>query len=499
MKLAGDEVMDLKDRFQPYEELSADVRSSFYIDGAWVKPATDNRFSLVSPVTEEVQLTVPLGVEQDMAAAVGAARGAFDRGGWSNLSAQGRAPYLRRMAEELAVRMPLLKRLWTAQVGVPVWIAEGFVDGAAKLFELSADYANTYPFEEVRKTAHGYAKIVREPVGVCALIVPWNAPLYLLTQKLAAALISGCTVVIKPSPEAPLDALVIAECAHAAGFPRGVVNVVPADRGPGDWLVRRAEIDKVSFTGSTVAGKHIATVCAERVARVSLELGGKSASIFCEDADVSSWIANIAPFTMPISGQACWSQTRVLVPSSRKKELVEALANFAKTSITGDPWEMSTMFGPLATARQQVRVLDYIQIGKSEGARPVTGGGSAPNFNRGYFVSPTIFDHVTNDMRIAREEVFGPVVSVIEYRDDEDAIRIANDSTYGLSGTVFSSDQDRAERIARQIRTGNISINTLQIDPSIPFGGFKQSGIGREAGPEGLDAYLETKVIYFPR
>jgi acyl-CoA reductase-like NAD-dependent aldehyde dehydrogenase len=490
--------MEIKDRFQPDEELSADVRGRFYIDGTWVEPATGDRFSLISPVTEEVQLTVPAGAEQDMAAAVAAARQAFDRGGWSDLSARDRAPYLRRMAEEVTARMPLLKRLWTAQVGAPVWVAEAFLSGAAAHFELSADLANTYPFEEERQTARGTAKIIREPVGVCALIVPWNAPLYLLTQKLAAALISGCTVVIKPSPETPLDALVIAECAHAAGFPRGVVNVVPADRGPGDWLVRRPEIDKVSFTGSTAAGKHIAAVCADRVARVSLELGGKSASIFCEDADVSSWIENIAPFTMPLSGQACWSQTRVLVPTSRKKELVEALAGFANGATLGDPWEMSTQLGPLASARQKARVLDYIEIGKSEGARAVTGGGSAPNFNRGYFVSPTIFDGVTNDMRIAREEIFGPVVSVIEYRDEEDAIRIANDSDYGLSGSVFSQDQDRAERIARRIRTGNISVNALQIDPAIPFGGFKQSGIGREAGPEGLEPYLETKVIYFP-
>ncbi len=490
--------MQLIDRFQPTEELSEDVRNRFYIDGAWAEPATGERFALVSPVTEEVQLTVPAGGEQDMAAAVAAARQAFDRSGWSDLSAQERAPYLQRLADEVTARIPLFKRLWIAQVGATAWVAEAFMDGAAAHFSLSADLADTYPFEEVRQTARGRAKIVREPVGVCALIVPWNAPLYLLTQKLAAALISGCTVVIKPSPETPLDALVIAECAHAAGFPRGVVNVVPADRGPGDWLVRRPEIDKVSFTGSTAAGKHIAGVCAERVARVSLELGGKSAAIFCEDADVSSWIENIAPFTMPLSGQACWSQTRVLVPSSRKTELVEALAGFAAGSIVGDPWEMSTQIGPLTTARQKARVLDYIEIGKSEGARVVTGGGPAPSFNRGYFVSPTIFDGVTNDMRIAREEIFGPVVSVIEYRDDEDAIRIANDSDYGLSGTVFAKDQDRAERIARRIRTGNISINALQLDPAMPFGGFKQSGIGREAGPEGLEPYLETKVIYLP-
>jgi acyl-CoA reductase-like NAD-dependent aldehyde dehydrogenase len=389
-----------------------------------------------------------------------------------------------------------LMRVWIAQVGAPFWFTSRFTDRASVYFDYYADLAERHSFEETRDVAHGRAKVIREPVGVCALITPWNSPLILLAQKLAPALLAGCTVVAKPSPETPLDALILAECLQAAGLPEGVVNIVPGGREAGDWLVRQPQIDKVGFTGSTAAGKHIAKICADRLARVSLELGGKSASIICDDADLSSWLKSVAPFTMPFSGQICFAQARVLVSKKRHDEVLDAFASAAKEMTIGDPWDPATQIGPLSMARQHDRVLDYIETGKREGARLVTGGGGAPGVNKGYFVAPTIFDQVTREMTIAREEIFGPVVSVMTYDDEEEAVEIANDSDYGLSGTVFAADVDRAEAIARRVRTGNISVNGLHLDPNGPFGGFKQSGIGREGGPEGLSPYLETKTLY---
>jgi len=257
-------------------------------------------------------------------------------------------------------------------------------------------------------------------------------------------------------------------------------------------------IDKVSFTGSTAAGKHIAQVCSDRLARVSLELGGKSAAVICDDADLDAWIANVAPFTMPFSGQICFSQTRILVPRKRHDEFVDAYTTATQRMKVGNPWEPDTIIGPVATANQYRRVMDFIDIAKREGANTVLGGARASGHERGYFVAPTVFDNVRSDMTIAREEVFGPVVSIIDHDGDDDAVRIANDSNYGLSGTVFSNDVERAERIARRIRTGNLTVNGLQLDPSVPFGGYKQSGVGREGGPEGLATFTETKAIYLP-
>ena len=337
--------------------------------------------------------------------------------------------------------------------------------------------------------------VVREPVGVCAFILPWNAPLVLLSAKLCPALLAGCTVVAKPSPETPLDALMLAECAEAAGLPSGVFNVVPADREAGEHLVRNPRVDKVSFTGSTAAGRRIGAICADRVARVSLELGGKSAAIICDDADLSAAIPAVTPVSMPFSGQICFAQTRMLVPEKRHDEILEAYRAAVKSIKVGDPWDPEVGMGPLSMRRQQERVLNYIEVGRQEGAKLVAGGGRGP-FKQGFFVEPTIFDDVAPDMQIAQEEIFGPVVSIIRYRDDEEAIRIANDSSFGLSGTVFTTDAERGERIARRMRTGNISVNGLQLEPFVPFGGYKQSGLGREGGQEGLEMFLETKAIY---
>lgn len=482
--------------FQPLAELSENVRTCFFIDGSWKEPAGSERFELISPVTEELTLSVPAGADGDMDAAVSAARRVFDQGEWPRLSPADRASYMLRIADEIDKRLDLFKRVWIAQVGAPSWFVSAFIGVASHQFRYYAGLAKSYPFEEVRPSAGATVKILREPVGVSALIIPWNTPLGLLTGKLAPALLAGCTIVVKPSPETPLDALILAECVEAAGLPRGVVNIVPAGREVGNKLISDRRVDKVSFTGSTDAGRHIAKVCADRVARVSLELGGKSASILCEDTDIDAWMRSVAPFTMPFSGQICFSQTRVLVPRARHDEFVDVFAAYAGHLKLGDPWDADTQMGPVSMARQQDRVLGYIDIGRREGAKLVTGGGKPPGFNRGYYVSPTIFDGVTNNMRIAREEIFGPVVSVMSYDSDEEAIAIANDSDYGLSGSVFSGDVARGERIARRIRTGHISVNGFHIDISVPFGGYKKSGLGRELGHEGLDGFLETKAMF---
>ena len=485
-------------RFEPLAELSEEVRTRFFIDGRWRAPGGLERFDLISPVSEELTLSVPAGCREDMDAAIGSARRALDKGDWARLPVSDRARFLLRIADEIDRRIDLFKRVWTGQVGAPLVFVNPIVPYAARHFRYYAGLADSYPFEEIRPAAHGTLKVLREPVGVAALIIPWNSPLVLLTQKMAAGLLAGCTLVVKPSPEAPLDALILAECVAAAGVPPGVVNVVPADREVGNALISDPRIDKVSFTGSTAAGRHIAAVCADRMARVSLELGGKSASILCEDADIGAWLRQVGPFTMPFSGQICFSQTRILVPRGRHEEFVGAFAAAVESFKVGDPWREETQIGPLSMARQLDRVLDYIAVGRREGARLVTGGGKAPGFDRGYFVSPTIFDRVTRDMRIAREEIFGPVVSVMTYGDDEEAVALANDSDYGLSGSVFSGDVDRAERIARRIRTGHISVNGFTLDVNAPFGGYKKSGMGRESGAEGLAPYLEIKSMFLP-
>ncbi|HKX80479.1 MAG TPA: aldehyde dehydrogenase [Novosphingobium sp.] len=484
--------------FNAASELSEDVRTRFFIDGEWREPTGSERFELISPMTEELTLSVPAGADADMHAAVAAARRAFDEGEWPRLSPTERARYMLRIADELDKRTPLLKRVWTAQVGAPQFFVELSTSMAAEQFRYYAGMAESYPFEEDRDALQGRVSILREPVGVSALIIPWNTPLVLLTGKAAPAMLAGCTMVVKPSPETPLDALILAECVAAAGVPAGVFNVVPAGREVGNTLISDARVDKVSFTGSTDAGRHIAKVCADRVARVSLELGGKSASILCEDADIDAWMDHVALLTMPFSGQICFSQTRVLVPESRHDEFLDAYVAKVESFKVGDPWDPDVLVGPLSIARQRQRVLDYIDLGRKEGARVVIGGGKVAGFNRGYYVEPTIFDGVDNSMRIAREEIFGPVVSVIGYRTDEEAIAIANDSDYGLSGSVFSGDMERGKRIARRVRTGHIGVNTFAVDYTAPFGGYKKSGLGREAGVEGLAGFLETKSMFVP-
>lgn len=484
--------------FDSKSELSGNVQSRFYIDGQWLQPGSNASVSLVAPSTGQVFASVPLADEGDVDKAVNAARRAFDTGPWPRMSGAERAACLRRMSAALASRMTLLSRIWTAEVGAPIWFADMFVPTATAMLDYYAELASTFAFEETRPTRNGEARIIRQPVGVTALIAPWNAQLPILSYKLGAALAAGCTVVVKAPPETPFDALVVAECAHEAGLPPGVLNVITADADGGAYLVARREVDKVSFTGSTATGKVIAKTCADRLARVTLELGGKSAAIVLDDAELNPTLAALAPFTMPFSGQICFAQTRILVPRTREREFIEAYSAIIGGLKVGDPWDMTTQIGPLASQRQLDRVIGYVEVGRNEGAQITTGGRRNPQHDAGFFVEPTVFAGVTPDMTIAREEIFGPVVSIMAYDDIDQALALANDTDFGLSGTVFTSDAERGYAVARGIRTGNVSVNGLEMAPNVPFGGFKQSGIGREGGPEGLHAFLEDQAIYLP-
>jgi acyl-CoA reductase-like NAD-dependent aldehyde dehydrogenase/thiamine pyrophosphate-dependent acetolactate synthase large subunit-like protein len=469
----------------------------FFIGGKWVAPLSNRKLDVISPVTEERILSYPEAGRADMDRAVAAAREAFDNGPWPRMAPSERARCLRKVAELLAGRLDDIAHAWTLQVGAPIMLTKKLVGQNPTLFNYYADLAETYPFVDERKRDDGgVVKVVKEPVGVCAAITPWNAPLVLLSYKVAAGLAAGCTIVSKPSPETPLEAYILAECIEQAGLPAGVFNLVPAGRESGDCLVRHAGIDKVAFTGSTAAGRHIAAVCAERLARVSLELGGKSAAILLDDADFRAALPTLMVYTMPITGQVCFSLTRVLVPERRKQEFLDLYLGAVSGIKVGDPFDPGTHMGPLTMARQLDRVQGYIAAGRAEGARIACGGGRPKGLNKGYYIEPTVFVDVRPDMKIAREEIFGPVVSIITYTDEDDAIAKANNTAYGLSGAVFTTNPERGYAMARRMRTGSVTVNGMIVDPKHPFGGYKQSGIGREGGPEGLDTYLETKTIH---
>ena len=390
-----------------------------------------------------------------------------------------------------------LGEIWPRQSGVLQKIAQYSAMGAASTFEYYAGLADTFPFEEqATPTAGGqFGLLVREPVGVVGAIVPWNAPIGLIANKVAPALIAGCTVVLKASPEAPGEAYVVAEVAESIGLPAGVLNVVTADREVSELLVRDPRVDKITFTGSTVAGRRIASLCGERIARCTLELGGKSAAVILDDIDLEVAAGTLAKAECFLSGQVCSSLTRVIVSRSRHDELVEALAGRFATVRVGDPFDPQSQMGPLVAERQRDRVLGYVAKGVEEGATLVAGGGRPAHLDRGWFVEPTVFANVDNSSTIAQEEIFGPVLTVIPAADEQDAVRLANDTIYGLNASVFTDDVDRARHVAGQLRSGTVGHNAFRTDFGIAFGGFKQSGIGREGGTEGLLPFLETKTI----
>ena len=468
---------------------------TLFIGGAWVAPQAGGTIAIVSPDSEQVVAHVAEAREADMDAAVAAARHAFDHGPWPRMTKAERLALFRRIVDHLRGRTEELARCWNAQVGGLMSFAPMMHAGGVMTLDQIAGYAEAFDFTEVRSSHAAPAAIVaHEPVGVVAAIAPWNAPFGIMANKVAYALVTGCTVVMKPSPETPLEAYIIAEAAEAAGLPAGVVNLVTGHREASDHLVCNAGVDKVSFTGSTVAGKRIASVCGGRIARCTLELGGKSAAIVRDDFPIEAAAKLLSGTIIQMSGQICAMLSRVIVPRKRHDELADAIAAEMRKVVIGPSTDPATQLGPLAMARQLERVEMYIDEGRKS-ADLVTGGGRPSHMNRGYFIEPTLFANVANDSRIAQEEIFGPVLSLIPCDDEEDAIRIANDSTFGLNGSVLTHDAQAAYRIARALRTGAVGQNGMRLDFGLPFGGFKQSGLGREGGPEGLLPYLEMKTI----
>jgi len=470
-----------------------------FIGGEWVEPATGETIAVVSPHTEERVAEVAAAGTADVDRAVAAARAAFDDGPWPGLDPAERVAAVRRLAELYGQRRKQMAQAITAELGAPVSFAKLAQVGLPwSTMQALATIAEGYPWSEPRSGVFGQELTLRkEPVGVVAAIVPWNMPQFLIVTKLIPALLAGCTVVVKPAPEAPLDALLLAEMIGELDLPPGVVSVVPAGREAGAHLVASPAVDKVSFTGSTAAGRHVALACAANLTKVSLELGGKSAAIALDDADPVAVATAVKTATMGMSGQLCNALTRVLAPAARADEFAEALGEVVSALPVGDPADPATEIGPLVSERQQLRVLGYIDEGAREGARIVVGGTGMPEgVERGWYVRPTVFTDADNAMRIAREEIFGPVLTVIAYDDERDALRIANDSDYGLAGSVFTNDVERGLEVASRVRTGTFGVNQgYAMDPAAPFGGVKGSGYGRELGREGLESYLDIKSI----
>lgn len=467
-----------------------------FIGGKWVRPSGTTKFDVLNSGTEELYVSVAEAQAGDIAAAVAAAREAFDRGPWPRMSHVERARYMRAIAAELARRADDQASTWVIESGVTHTVAAARSKSVAGVWEYYADLADTFPFQEVHKAAvANTGLLVREPVGVVAAIIPWNGPLLMLAYKCAPALLAGCTMIVKGSPEAPGAAYLLAEVCEKVGLPPGVINVVIAEREASELLVRDPGVDKVTFTGSTAAGRRIASICGERIARCTLELGGKSAAVILDDYDVAQAAKTISGMATFLTGQVCSSLTRIIVDRTRHDDFVEALSACFRQVKVGDPFDLSTQMGPLATDRQRDRVERYIEVGKQEGAQLVAGGARPKHLNRGYFIEPTVFANVENRSTLAQEEIFGPVLSVIAADGEEAAVEIANDTIYGLNNSVFTNDIGRAYQVARRLRSGTVGHNSMRSDFGIAFGGFKQSGIGREGAREGLLPFLETKTL----
>lgn len=471
---------------------------AMYIDGAWA-PASGESLSIVSPSTEEVVAVITAASPDDVETAVRAARSAFDDGAWPRMPLTERIAAVQRLRALMANDIEMLARLITDHMGSPIAQSRALqVGGALQIIDTCIEVATDYSFSEVRSSGAHAALVTREPVGVVAAITPWNVPLGIPLQKIVPALLAGCSIILKPAPQTALVAYALAEMVHRAGFPPGVFNVVATDNRTAEHLVRHRGIDKLTFTGSTGVGRRIATLCGGDLRRLTLELGGKSAAIFLEDADLDSAVEALRLGSFRNNGQICTLKTRLLVPPGRRSELVERLESLVSSMPVGDPGDQATQIGPVVSARQRDVVEGYIASGVAEGARLVVGGRRPESVSTGWFVEPTVFDGVSNEMTIAREEIFGPVVAVLECKDEEDAIAIANDSDYGISGAVFSADPYRALSVAKRLRTGVVEINGNATGLRAPFGGFKASGIGREHGREGLEAYTEARSIGIP-
>ena len=468
------------------------TRDAIYIDGMWVPASGEGKIEVINPTTERIVGSVPIGDEGDINAAISAARSAFDS--WSKSSIEERQGYLNAISSAIAERGEEIAEVITSEVGTPINYSRMAMVGTPRVVARSyAKILDEFEWEEeVRNSI-----IVKEPIGVVGMITPWNFPLHQIIGKVAPALASGCTMVLKPSKEAPLNAFILADIIHECGLPAGVFNLVSGHgREIGEVISSHPEVDMVSFTGSTSAGVSVSKAASSTVKRVTLELGGKSANIILDDADIAKASKMAVYSCFNNSGQECSSLSRLLIPSSHRDEIVDIIASTMERYSVGDPMDESIKCGPMVSKSQQKSVSDYISLGISEGATLISGGEGLPDgIDSGFFVKPTVFADVTPDMTIFREEIFGPVLSISTYENEEEAISMANDSEYGLSGGVWSADASRAMRVARSIRTGQVSINGGAFNISAPFGGYKLSGNGRELGSHGLEEFLEVKAI----
>jgi aldehyde dehydrogenase (NAD+) len=469
-----------------------EVRDKLYIGGAWVPSTGTGNLEVVNSATEEVMGTIPEGTPEDVDRAARAAADAFE--GWSRTSVEERSKLLARVQEALAARTEEIAKLISQEVGMPFTLSNLIQVGLPVMsFANASQLANEFAFTEEL----GNSLIVREPVGVVGAITPWNYPLHQICAKIAPAFAAGCVVVLKPSEVAPLNAFVLAEVLDEVGLPPGVFNLV-SGTGPvvGEAIASHPLVDMISFTGSTRAGKRVMQLAADNVKRVALELGGKSPNVILEDADFSQAIPAGVSACYLNSGQTCSALTRMIVPRSRLAEAEDLAVKTAETYTPGDPFDAASRLGPLVSAAQRERVRGYIEKGISEGAKLLCGGVEAPEgLDKGFYVRPTVFSDVSTDMTIAQEEIFGPVLSIIPYDTEEEAVAIANDTVYGLAGGVWAGDKGHAEAIARRLRTGQVEVNGGGFNPMAPFGGYKQSGIGRELGRFGLEEYLEVKAL----
>ena len=468
------------------------VRDKIYIDGAWVPSTGTGTIDVTNSTTEEVMGSIPDGTPEDVDRAVKAARAAFP--GWAATSREERGKYLQRITEGLQARMTEIASTVAGEVGMPLNLSMMIQAGLPTMtFGSMAQVVDSFAFEE----QIGSSLVVREPVGVVGAITPWNYPLHQIAAKVAPALAAGCTVVLKPSEVAPLNAFILAEIIDEVGLPQGVFNLV-AGVGPvvGEAIAAHPDVDMVSFTGSTRAGRRVSELASATVKRVALELGGKSPNVILDDADLERAVADGVGKCYLNSGQTCSALTRMLVPRSKLAEAEAIAVKAAEAYTPGDPFTEGTRLGPLVSAVQRERVRNYINKGVEEGARLLTGGAEAPEgLDKGYFVRPTVFSDVRSDMTIAQEEIFGPVLAILPYDTEDEAVEIANDTIYGLAGGVWSGDPERAKAVARRLRTGQVEVNGGSFNPMAPFGGYKQSGHGRELGKFGLEEYLEVKSL----